>query len=191
MMKDAKIILASASPRRRELLAQAGFEFEVVTSDVDEVADPSLTPDKLVMSLARQKAQAVAQNRADCAVIGSDTVVVLDGKVLGKPRDEADAVRMLESLSGRKHEVYTGVCIAFAGETHCFFERTSVNFCELDGEQIKAYVATGEPMDKAGAYGIQGKGCVLVEGIEGDYFNVVGFPVSRFCREYKKTVDKQ
>ncbi len=191
MMKDAKIILASASPRRRELLAQAGFEFEVVTSDVDEVADPSLTPDKLVMSLARQKAQAVAQNRADCAVIGSDTVVVLDGKVLGKPRDEADAVRMLESLSGRKHEVYTGVCIAFAGETHCFFERTSVNFCELDGEQIKAYVATGEPMDKAGAYGIQGKGCVLVEGIEGDYFNVVGFPVSRFCREYKKLVDKQ
>ena len=191
MMKDAKIILASASPRRRELLAQAGFEFEVVTSDVDEVIDPSLTPDKLVMSLARQKAQAVAQNRADCAVIGSDTVVVLDGKVLGKPRDEADAVRMLESLSGRKHEVYTGVCIAFAGETHCFFERTSVNFCELDGEQIKAYVATGEPMDKAGAYGIQGKGCVLVEGIEGDYFNVVGFPVSRFCREYKKTVDKQ
>ena len=191
MMKDAKIILASASPRRRELLAQAGFEFEVVTSDVDEVADPSLTPDKLVMSLARQKAQAVAQNRADCAVIGSDTVVVLDGKVLGKPRDEADAVRMLESLSGRKHEVYTGVCIAFAGETHCFFERTSVNFCELDGEQIKAYVATGEPMDKAGAYGIQGKGCVLVEGIEGDYFNVVGFPVSRFCREYKKAVDKQ
>lgn len=191
MMKDAKIILASASPRRRELLAQAGFEFEVVTSDVEEVVDPSLTPDKLVMSLARQKAQAVAQNRADCAVIGSDTVVVLDGKVLGKPRDEADAVRMLESLSGRKHEVYTGVCIAFAGETHCFFERTSVNFCELDGEQIKAYVATGEPMDKAGAYGIQGKGCVLVEGIEGDYFNVVGFPVSRFCREYKKTVDKQ
>ena len=191
MMKDAKIILASASPRRRELLAQAGFEFEVVTSDVDEVVDPSLTPDKLVMSLARQKAQAVAQNRADCAVIGSDTVVVLDGKVLGKPRDEADAVRMLESLSGRKHEVYTGVCIAFAGETHCFFERTSVNFCELDGEQIKAYVATGEPMDKAGAYGIQGKGCVLVEGIEGDYFNVVGFPVSRFCREYKKAVDKQ
>lgn len=191
MMKDAKIILASASPRRRELLAQAGFEFEVVSSDVDEVVDPSLTPDKLVMSLARQKAQAVAQNRTDCVVIGSDTVVVLDGKVLGKPRDEADAVRMLESLSGRKHEVYTGVCISFAGETHCFFERTSVNFCELDGEQIKAYVATGEPMDKAGAYGIQGKGCVLVEGIEGDYFNVVGFPVSRFCREYKKTVDKQ
>ena len=191
MMRAEKIILASASPRRRELLAQAGFEFEVVTSDVDEVIDPSLTPEKLVMSLARQKAQAVAADYSGCAVIGVDTVVVLDSRVLGKPTDEADAVRMLESLSGRTHEVYTGVCIAFGGETHSFFECTRVKFCELDGEQIKAYVATGEPMDKAGAYGIQGKGCVLVEGIEGDYFNVVGFPVSRFCREYKKAVDKQ
>lgn len=190
-MKDIKIILASASPRRRELLAQAGFEFEVITSDVDEVVDPRLTPEMLVMSLAKQKAQAVAVNYEDCVVIGSDTVVVLDGRVLGKPRDEADAVSMLESLSGRTHEVYTGVCIAYGGETHCFFECTRVKFCKLEAEQIKAYVETKEPMDKAGAYGIQGKGCVLVEGIEGDYFNVVGFPVSRFCREYKKLVDKQ
>ena len=173
------------------LLAQAGFDFEVITSDVDEVIDPTLTPEKLVMSLAGQKAQAVAVSFTDCVVIGSDTVVVLDGRVLGKPKDETDAVNMLQSLSGRTHEVYTGVCIAFAGETHCFFECTKVKFCELDDEQIKAYVATKEPMDKAGAYGIQGKGCVLVEGIEGDYFNVVGFPVSRFCREYKKLVDKQ
>lgn len=190
-MKNAKIILASASPRRRELLAQAGFEFEVITSDVDEVVDPDLTPDMLVMSLAKQKAQAVAINREDFVVIGSDTVVVLDSKVLGKPKDEADAVRMLESLSGRTHEVYTGVCVAYGGGTHSFFECTRVKFCELEEEQISAYVATNEPMDKAGAYGIQGKGCVLVEGIEGDYFNVVGFPVSRFCREYKKLVDKQ
>ncbi len=190
-MKDIKIILASASPRRSELLAQAGFEFEVITSDVDEVVDPRLTPEMLVMSLAKQKAQAVAVNYEDCVVIGSDTVVVLDGRVLGKPKDEADAVSMLESLSGRTHEVYTGVCIAYGGETHSFFECTRVKFCELEAEQIKAYVATKEPMDKAGAYGIQGKGCVLVEGIEGDYFNVVGFPVSRFCREYKKLVDKQ
>ncbi len=185
-MKDAKIILASASPRRRELLAQAGFEFEVITSDVKEVVDPALTPEKLVMSLAKQKAQAVADNHTDCVVIGSDTVVVLNGKVLGKPKDEQDAVNMLESLSGRMHEVYTGVCIAYDGETHSFFECTKVKFCALGLEQIKAYVETKEPMDKAGAYGIQGKGCVLVEGIEGDYFNVVGFPVSRFCREYKK-----
>lgn len=188
MMKNAKIILASASPRRRELLAQAGFEFEVITSDVDEVVDPALTPDMLVMSLAKQKAQAVAVNRESFVVIGSDTVVVLDGKVLGKPKDEADAERMLESLSGRTHEVYTGVCIAYGGETHSFFECTRVKFCELDRAQIEAYVATKEPMDKAGAYGIQGKGCVLVEGIEGDYFNVVGFPVSRFCREYKNII---
>ena len=191
MMKNAKIILASASPRRRELLAQAGFEFEVITSDVDEVVDPALTPDMLVMSLATQKAQAVAVRHKEFVVIGSDTVVVLDGKVLGKPKDEADAVRMLKSLSGRTHEVYTGVCVAYGGETHSFFECTRVKFCELDSAQIEAYVATKEPMDKAGAYGIQGKGCVLVEGIEGDYFNVVGFPVSRFCREYKKLVDKQ
>lgn len=191
MMKNAKIILASASPRRRELLAQAGFEFEVITSDVNEVVDPTLTPDMLVVSLARQKAQAVAVNREDFVVIGSDTVVVLDSKVLGKPKDEADAVKMLESLSGRTHEVYTGVCVAYGGEIHSFFECTRVKFCELDSAQINEYVATKEPMDKAGAYGIQGKGCVLVEGIEGDYFNVVGFPVSRFCREYKKLVDKQ
>lgn len=185
-MKNAKIILASASPRRRELLAQAGFEFEVITSDVDEIIDPALTPEKLVMSLAEQKAQAVAAEHPQSVVIGADTVVVLDSKVLGKPKDEEDAKNMLSSLSGRIHEVYTGVCIAFSGKKHSFFECTRVKFCELDDKQIADYVSTKEPMDKAGAYGIQGKGCVLVEGIEGDYFNVVGFPVSRFCREYKK-----
>ncbi len=185
-MGERKIILASASPRRRELLTQAGFEFEVITSQVDEIIDPNLTPEKLVMSLAEQKAQAVAASYPECDIIGSDTVVVLDGKVLGKPKDEDDAVRMLCSLSGKTHEVYTGVCIIGGGKTQSFFECTRVKFCPLDAAQILSYVATKEPIDKAGAYGIQGKGCVLVEGIEGDYFNVVGFPVSRFCREYKK-----
>ena len=127
-MNNAKIILASASPRRRELLAQAGFEFEVITSDVDEVVDPLLTPEMLVMSLAKQKAQAVAVNYSHFVVIGSDTVVVLDGRVLGKPKDEADAVQMLESLSGRTHEVYTGVCIAYGGESHSFFECTPLAY---------------------------------------------------------------
>lgn len=187
-MSERKIILASASPRRREILAQAGFEFEVITSDVNEIIDPDLTPEKLVMSLAKQKAQAVAASYLSCDVIGSDTVVVLDGKVLGKPKDEEDAVRMLASLSGKTHEVYTGVCIIGGARAESFFECTRVKFCTLDEKQISAYVATKEPMDKAGAYGIQGKGCVLVEGIEGDYFNVVGFPVSRFCREYKKFI---
>lgn len=189
-MNDKKIILASASPRRREILAQAGFEFEVKTSDVTEVIDPALKPGELVMSLAFQKAQAVASLDADSVVIGADTVVVLDGKVLGKPRSEEDARQMLRHLSGRMHEVYTGVCLIFQEKTHSFFESTRVNFCELSDEQIAAYVATKEPMDKAGAYGIQGKGCILVEGIEGDYFNVVGFPASRFCREYKKFIGK-
>lgn len=183
---NEKIILASASPRRRELLGLAGFDFDVVTAHVNEVLDPELEPQELVMSLAEQKARAVAKKHKEQIVIGADTVVVLEGKVLGKPKDEADAAKMLKSLSGKAHEVFTGVSIIKSEKSHCFFERTKVKFCELDDEQIRAYVASGEPMDKAGAYGIQGKGCVLVEGIEGDYFNVVGFPVSRFCREMKK-----
>lgn len=178
-----KMILASASPRRRELLNLAGFEFEVITSSVDEVVDPSLPPYELVVSLARQKACDVAKKNTNRTVIGADTVVVLDGKVLGKPKNEQDAVDMLKALSGKTHEVYTGVCVVKGSKSKDFYECTKVKFCELTDEQIKSYVATGEPMDKAGSYGIQGKGCVLVEGIEGDYFNVVGFPVSRFCRE--------
>ena len=180
------MILASASPRRKELLALAGFEFDVVTSSVDEIIDPELQPHELVVSLASQKAKAVASKYTDKTVIGADTVVVLDGKVLGKPKNEQDAVDMLKALSGKTHEVYTGVYLVNGGKEKGFYECTKVKFCTLSDEQISAYVATGEPMDKAGSYGIQGKGCVLVEGIEGDYFNVVGFPVSRFCRELYK-----
>ncbi len=185
-MKKIDLILASASPRRRELLELAGYDFRVVTSEVEEIINPQLEPNELVMSLAEQKAGAVAEKSPESAVIGADTVVVLDGRIMGKPKDEQDAIRMLKQLSGRVHDVYTGVCIVIAGNAHSFFECTRVRFCELCDDEIAAYVATGEPMDKAGAYGIQGKGCVLVEGIEGDYFNVVGFPVSRFCREIKR-----
>ena len=183
---SGKLILASASPRRKELIALAGFEFDVVTSSVDEIIDPELKPHELVVSLASQKAKAVASKYTDKTVIGADTVVVLDGKVLGKPKNEQDAVDMLKALSGNIHEVYTGVYLVNGGKEKGFYECTKVKFCTLSDEQISAYVATGEPMDKAGSYGIQGKGCVLVEGIEGDYFNVVGFPVSRFCRELYK-----
>ena len=183
---SGKLILASASPRRKELLALAGFEFDVVTSSVDEIIDPELKPHELVVSLASQKAKAVASKHTDKTVIGADTVVVLDGKVLGKPKNEQDAVDMLKALSGNIHEVYTGVYLVNGGKEKGFYECTKVKFCTLSDEQISAYVATGEPMDKAGSYGIQGKGCMLVEGIEGDYFNVVGFPVSRFCRELYK-----
>ncbi len=185
-MKKSKIILASASPRRRELLELAGFDFEVITADIEEVADRSQTPQELVISLAEQKAAAVAHGREERIVIGADTVVVLDGIVLGKPKNEAEAKEMLRSLSGKSHEVFTGVSIIKHGKANNFFEKTKVKFCELSDEQIIAYVESGEPMDKAGAYGIQGKGCVFVEGIEGDYFNVVGFPISRFCRELKR-----
>lgn len=181
----SRLVLASASPRRRELMSLAGFDFEVITADVDEVLDHSLSPCELVMSLSFQKASAVAELKPDATVIGADTVVVLGGKVLGKPKSEADAVQMLQSLSGNTHEVYTGVCIIKGDRVHKFFECTKVTFWPLEDELIAEYVASKEPMDKAGAYGIQGKGCVLVKGIEGDYFNVVGFPVSRFCREIK------
>ncbi len=181
-----RLILASASPRRKELLTLAGFEFDVVTSSVDEVIDSKLKPHELVVSLASQKAKAVASKYNGRTVIGADTVVVLNGKVLGKPKNEQDAVDMLKALSENTHEVYTGVYLVNGEKEKGFFECTKVKFCKLTDEQIAAYVATREPMDKAGSYGIQGKGCVLVEGIEGDYFNVVGFPVSRFCREFDK-----
>ena len=137
------------------------------------------------MSLAAQKARAVAAEQKNKTVIGADTVVVLGGRILGKPKNRQDATEMLTALSGRTHEVYTGVCIVNAEKEKGFYECTKVKFCKLTEEQISSYVATGEPMDKAGGYGIQGRGCVLVEGIEGDYFNVVGFPVSRFCREFE------
>ena len=181
----SRLILASASPRRKELMSLAGFDFEVITADVDEVLDASLAPCELVMSLSYQKASAVAASDPDAAVIGADTVVVLGGKVLGKPHSEEEAVQMLRDLSGNTHEVYTGVCIIKGDTAHKFYECTKVTFWPLEDELIAEYVASKEPMDKAGSYGIQGKGSVLVKGIKGDYFNVVGFPVSRFCREIK------
>ena len=137
------------------------------------------------MSLAFQKASAVANANTDATVIGADTVVVLDGKVLGKPHSPEDAKAMLSSLSSNTHEVYTGVCLIKGDKVHKFYECTKVTFWPLEQELIEAYVASGDCNDKAGSYGIQGNGCVLVKGIEGDYFNVVGFPISRFSREIK------
>lgn len=184
----AEIILASASPRRRELLALAGVDFAVKVADVEEVIPENASPDEVVKSLAMQKASAVAQENPDSIVIGSDTVVALDGAILGKPRDEEDAVRMLKALSGRSHTVYTGVAIIHGEKISNFCEATEVVFNQLTEDEIRNYVATKEPMDKAGAYGIQGKGCVLVEKIVGDYFNVVGLPVSRLYKELKSFI---
>lgn len=182
------IILASASPRRSELMTLAGFRFDVICADIDEIVPEKAMPQEVVMSLALQKAQAVAKDHRKSAVVGSDTVVALDGKILGKPRSEKEAAEMLRSLSGRIHKVFTGVAIVCGEKVTSFFEETEVEFYTLTDQEILDYVATGEPMDKAGAYGIQGRGAVLVKRINGDYFNVMGLPISKVYRELKDCV---
>lgn len=174
-----QIILASASPRRQELLRQLGLAFEVVPSQYDEQQHPPLPPEKLVEHLAFSKASEVAARYPDALVIGADTVVVLEGAVLGKPRDEEEAVAMLKRLSGREHHVMTGVAVVAGGRSLVAHEVTAVRFLPLDEGQIRRYVATGEPMDKAGAYAIQGRAAAMIGSISGDYFNVVGLPLSR------------
>ena len=182
------IILASASPRRSELMTLAGFRFDVIRADIDEIVPEKALPQEVVMSLALQKAQAVAKDHRKSAVVGSDTVVALDGKILGKPRSEKEAAEMLRSLSGRIHKVYTGVAIVCGEKVTSFFEETEVEFYPLTDQEILDYVATGEPMAKAGADGIQGRGAVLVKRINGDYFNVMGLPISKVYRELKDCV---
>lgn len=178
------IILASQSPRRRELLAQMGVpQFEVVPALGEEIASPGLSPAQLVEVLSRQKAEEVAvQAGPDDVVIAADTVVAVDGQVLGKPHSTQHAHEMLSALSGREHTVYTGVTVCRGGQILTQHEATAVRFRPLTAQEIDAYIATGEPMDKAGSYGIQGRGALLVEGISGDYFNVVGLPVCRLGR---------
>ncbi|MFS0839896.1 Maf family protein [Paenibacillus sp. 1P03SA] len=181
-----KLILASSSPRRRELLKGMGLDFEIISSDADETVEESLSPREIVETLAVRKAEAVtaalpgsyAPDRT--VIIGSDTIVVLDGEVLGKPKDEGDALRMLSALQGRTHEVYSGVACLSADRSSISVRhrRTKVTMKPMDEERILRYIATGEPSDKAGSYAIQGIGATLIEGIEGDYFNVVGLPVS-------------
>lgn len=174
------LILASASPRRRELLTAAGFSELIVRPAIgEELPPPGCTPSETVMSLALQKAREVA-NRSpepDAIILAADTVVVLDGDILGKPRASADAIAMLSRLSGRSHEVFTGVAILQGSQCLTRFARTEVFFRSLAPAEITAYVATGEPMDKAGAYGIQGRAGFFVERLEGDYCNVVGLPL--------------
>jgi len=175
-----RLILASASPRRRELLAQAGFSFVVHPADVNEDPLPGEEPLAYVVRLARAKAEAVyAQlNDPESLVLGADTTVTLDGHILAKPVDAADAARMLRMLSGRTHRVITGVAVAGARGTEVAAEVTGVRFVALSDDEIAAYVATGEPMDKAGAYGIQGIAAKWIPRIEGCYFNVVGLPLA-------------
>lgn len=191
----SRLILASGSPRRKELLEQIGAEFEILSAKGEEVITSDI-PSQVVMELSAQKAEEVAgryekelgtgkaceENRQTVVILGADTVVAYENKILGKPKDEADAIRMLQMLAGDTHSVFTGVTLLIeqAGkrEKKTFFAETKVTMYPMSEEEIKAYVATGEPMDKAGAYGIQGKCAAYIERIEGDYNNVVGLPVS-------------
>lgn len=190
-----KIYLASASPRRKELLRQVGISFKVIPSDVEEKITKE-KPDEVVEELSYQKAvdvcgKLVKEGKEDFVVIGADTVVSAWGKILGKPADKADAARMLKELQGGSHQVYTGVTIAWKYENMSpmyaiFSECTDVTMYDMTDEEIKAYVDSGEPMDKAGAYAIQGLCAAHIHGICGDYNNVVGLPVGRLCQELKK-----
>lgn len=173
------IVLASQSPRRAELISRLGLRFDVLPADIDESYQAGETPPAHAERLAREKAEVIAATHPHALVVGSDTIVVIDGDVLGKPRDPAHAVEMLMRLSGRDHEVCTGVAVAMDGRVESGLERVRVRFRTLDRRAAEAYVATGEPMDKAGSYGIQGFGSAIVEGIEGDYFAVMGLPVVR------------
>ena len=180
------MILASQSPRRKELLSLITGNFEIIPAKGEERLPEGITPENAVLLLCEQKADEIFSSHKGQIIVAADTIVAADGKILGKPKDEADAFYMLKLLSGRVHSVYTGVCIIFEdGGKKTFAEHTEVEFYPLSDEEIRAYVATGEPMDKAGAYGIQGKGSLLVKRINGDYYNVMGLPVARLARELK------
>ena len=183
-----KIILASQSPRRRELMEMLAMPFEVLVSDKEEIIK-STNPKEVTEELSRQKAEAVAETTDNGIIIGADTVVACDGKILGKPRDKKDAYDTIHSLQGRSHMVYTGVTIICKGngdkQIRTFSEGTKVKVSKMNEDEIRAYIETDEPYDKAGAYGIQGTFGKFIEGIEGDFYNVVGLPVSRLYREIR------
>lgn len=192
------LVLASASPRRRELLVQAGFTFEIDSIPVDETRQPGEAPDDYVQRLAHEKAEAVFRAREKIArtsdsallVLGADTVVVCDDVVLGKPFDDDDALRMLRLLSGRAHRVLTGVCVISSARAQTAAESTLVTMRPISDEEIRDYIATGEPRDKAGAYAIQGRAGRWIPRIEGCYFNVVGLPLARVSAMIEAAEDK-
>lgn len=182
------MILASASPRRKEILENFGFSFKTIVKNIDETSDKTRAEEK-ILEIAEKKAKATAIDFPDENVIGADTVVVVDGKILGKPKDEKEAFSMLKSLSGRSHEVITAFSFININKNISYsdYEITKVYFKNLTDDEINWYINTKEPMDKAGAYGIQGKGAFFVEKIEGDFFSVMGFPLGKFVRFLNKT----
>ncbi len=181
MNMNRKIVLASASPRRKELLQMLGMtDLRICPAKGGEHAPVSRNPEEIVKALAAEKVREVTGAFDDeTLIIGADTIVWLDGQMLGKPHTEDEAFSMLKALSGRQHEVYTGICLHCGGETDCEAERSEVFFRPLSSEEIRRYIATGEPMDKAGAYGAQGIGALFVKEIRGDFFNVMGLPLCR------------
>lgn len=183
---ERKLILASASPSREMLLEQAGLDFEVVVSGVDETVPPDYTPAQTVEALARRKGQAVQALRPEAPIIAADSVVSIDGLILGKPKDDEAAKATLRRLSGRTHELITGVCLLINGRMDLFHQVTQVTFYPLTEEEIAEYVALGESRGRAGAYGIEGIGVVLVQSIQGDYPNIVGLPVAETIRRLHK-----
>jgi septum formation protein len=185
-----KLVLASQSPRRREILERAGFTFAVRIADVPEQPQPGESPVHYVRRLSRAKAEAVHRAPGE-VVLGADTVVLVDEHILEKPIDAADAARMLNLLSGREHSVLTGICIVGSHRSVGAHEETRVRFMELTGAEIDEYISSGEPMDKAGAYAIQGLASKFIDRIEGDYFNVVGLPISLVYRQLKKLHSEQ
>lgn len=182
-----QLILASASPRRKALLSLFGIPFTVRAADIDETMDPEKPPFDEVARVSRSKALAVRREEED-VVIAADTIVVCQGKVLGKPHSEAEAASMLRLLSGRDHQVMTGCTILFGDRAETFTEVTSLHFRPLSEKEIQKYVQSGEPMDKAGAYGIQGGAALFCEKLEGDYYNVMGLPVCRLYETLCRTV---
>ena len=186
---ERKLILASASPSRRMLLEQAGLDFEVVVSGVDETVPPDYTPAQTVEALARRKGEAVQALRPEAPIIAADSVVSIDGLILGKPKDDEAAKATLRRLSGRTHQLVTGVCLLAEGNRDVFHHVTQVTFYPLTEEEIAEYVALGESRGRAGAYGIEGIGVVLVQSIQGDYPNIVGLPVAETIRRLHKLLN--
>lgn len=183
-MKLPKLILASGSPRRAEILTSVGWEFTKDSADIDETELPGESPEDYVQRLAREKAETVAQKYTNAIVLGADTTVLIDHQIIGKPVDPADAKRMLKMLSGNWHEVLTGIALVQASSSNSIvgIQRTKVKFAEMSEEEIDFLVEKGEPLDKAGAYAVQAQAALFIEGIEGDYWNVVGLPVSLVYR---------
>ena len=184
-MKNKRFILASKSPRRHELLKFLIDDFSIESSDIEEIIDESLTNEEVVMDLALQKAQDISNNNKDSYVLGFDTLVILDGKPLGKPKDTNEAVKMLSALRGRTHRVLTGCAIVMNDYKDTFYEFADVTFTDMSDEEIHSYIKTEEPMDKAGSYGIQKHGAKFVTKVNGDFYTVMGMPIHKLYERLK------